>query len=267
MANFYIVRSGTAGVPNANNTNNFTQINAVGVIPAGPNDLFIVDPAVNSGFSFSGAGGTSITLQFLLSSTAGTGVNTQNVIIGNNMNATVTVAPGIDIDNIVISAGVANNLTMTIGSGASVGRIDGANNETIINAGDGVTFNGVNTIPSNSATITVGDDARFNFGVNMEGTNAEQSLTTGDNAFFASNIEMSASGSTYTIDLGADSNVVGNINMGGSSITSFVTLGSGTTIGSDGNGDGNIDDADVDDNAYDEDVEGDDDVDDAANDM
>ena len=241
MATYYIVAFNQVGT-DPTNTGGLPQV-AAGNITAQPGDVFIVSPNVNSGFNIIPANAgvqTPITLNFNQSNTAIAGVNTAGIGFQSNIDLTVNVASGVDIDNFNINAGATLKTDINIGDNVRMGNISSSTFTDSITAGNGVTFNGINTIASRDAEVIVGNDATFNGNVNMEATNSVQLLKTGTNAQFGGQIEMSASGTDYTIDLGANSNVWGSINMGGSTISGTITLGSGTTIGSSGSGNINV---------------------------
>lgn len=243
MANFYIVRSGTAATANANNTNGYTQISGIGTLTVADGNRYVVDPAVDTGFSFSPAIGStaSITVDFLQSNTATSLTNAHSIIFNTGITATVNIAAGVDANNFILYAGAATGLTLTLGDGATIGSITGADSTTIITAGNNVTFSGtVNTVISNTATVSVGNNVTFSNGVNMEAANATQTFITGTGATILGNIEMSASCSTYVIDLGANSTIRDNINMGGSQLDATIHIGDGSTLGTTGVGNINV---------------------------
>jgi hypothetical protein len=219
MAVYYIVADGTPPLgPN--------QIEAGGTIQVHDGDTFIFEAGADKSTTFELASGEPLGSDFAIAFTSSnTSGSNFDVKIKSDLNPDISVANGVDIDNIHIDASNADSTTFTAGDGTSLKSFTGSSSgpDTVI-IGDTATVSGNIDTQGGADSVTIGDNGTFNGEIRV-GSGDDQ-LTIGSGNTFVKKI---------TMDGGADNLSVGDNNTFNYTIDTgdgvdTVTFGDNNTI-------------------------------------
>lgn len=214
---YYVVASGTAGVPAAGNVNGYPQVASGGTLLAQPGDVFIIDGAVYANIAINSATGspTPVEVQFAQNLTVLGPGNAAAITFGANTIPTATIGTGVDADGMNFVASSSGGFTLNAADGARVGQITGSTLTDTINAGNNVTFFGINLNDSAVAEITIGHDATFNQVLSLSASDSTMTMTVGDRATFNVSATLTANNADRYLTLGNDATINGSLTLSG----------------------------------------------------